>query len=524
MNQMSGTVAIHSAEEAQPQRTAPIGLLVSAITTIGQLVVPLVVAGVALRDNPFGVGGLAVAILAILAANVGAAYLRWLRLIYTTGAEDIRVESGIISRAARSVPYERIQDVSLEQKLLPRLFGLVEAKFETGAGGGDDLKLAYLTEDQGEALRRLIRERREEEAASIAKADGEAAAREAVGEDAQTIFAMDTKRLTTFGLFEFSLAVFAVLGGLMQYADTFIGIELWDVDLWQGWIESQSGLLSSFGFVAQIAGVIAGLIALIVIGSATGLVRTFLRDWGFVLEKTTRGFRRRRGLFTKTDVVMPVHRVQALVLGTGWLRYRFGWHDLKFVSLAQDAGSSSHVVAPFAQMEELEPIIRAAKFEPPSEGLDWHNASRKYRVDFAAIDGGVFALIAVILAVLIGTGAIGTGFVYAAFVPLVPLALSIFLVAANLYAWQFHRHALSASQIFGRKGLLSPATRIASRVKLHSVEIVQGPIAQRRGYATLHLGLAGGTFSIPGLPIERSRELKSAILHSIASRDFSALA
>lgn len=513
MNQMSGTVANHSAEEAKPQRTAPIGLLVSAITTIRQLVVPLVVAGVALRDNPFGVGGLVAAILAILVANVGAAYLRWLRLTYTTGAEDIRVESGIISRAARSVPYERIQDVSLEQKLLPRLFGLVEAKFETGAGGGDDLKLAYLTEDQGEALRRLIRERREEEAASIAQADGEAAAHEAVDDDAQTIFAMDTKRLTTFGLFEFSLAVFAVLGGLMQYADTFIGIELWDVDLWQGWIESQSGLLSSFGFVAQIAGVIAGLIALIVIGSATGLVRTFLRDWGFVLEKTARGFRRRRGLFTKTDVVMPVHRVQALVLGTGWLRYRFGWHDLKFVSLAQDAGSSSHVVAPFAQMEELEPIIRAAKFEPPSEDLDWYHASRKYRFDNAVIEGGFFTLAAIPVAI---------------FAPLpfvsIPLGLAAFFAAANLYAWQFHRHALSATQIFSRKGLLSPATSIASRIKLHSVEVVQGPIAQRRGYATLHLGLAGGTFSIPGLPIERSRELKSAILHSIASRDFSALA
>nr|WP_298898041.1 PH domain-containing protein [uncultured Altererythrobacter sp.] len=520
---MSGEVATHSAEDTQAQRTAPIGLLITAITSLRQGVIPIAIGAYTFRDNLVGMGGVIALLLVVFGVSVGIAYLSWLRRTYTTGTEDIRVESGIISRAARSVPYERIQDVSLEQKLLPRLFGLVEVKFETGAGGADDLKLAYLTEDQGEALRRLIRARREEEAASAAQVAGEAAAPEVEDEEAETIFAMDTQRLTTFGLFEFSLAVFAVLGGLMQYADTFIGIELWDVDLWQGWIESQSGLLSSFGFVAQIAGVIAGMVALIMIGSVTGLVRTFLRDWGFVLEKTARGFRRRRGLFTKTDVVMPTHRVQALVLGTGWLRYRFGWHGLKFVSLAQDAGSSSHVVAPFAQLEEIEPIIRAAKFEPPSEDLDWRHASRKYRFDSAAIEGGIFAFIAVILATLIGTGIIGEGFVYAAFLPLIPLSLSIFFTGANLYAWQFHRHALSGSQIFGRKGLISPATRVASRVKLHSVEIVQGPIAQRRGYATLHLGLAGGAFSIPGLPIKRARELKSAILHSIASRDFSQL-
>jgi putative membrane protein len=323
---------------------------------------------------------------------------------------------------------------------------------------------------------------------------------------------MGPRRLITFGLFEFSLAVFAVIGGLFQYADTFMGIELWDADLWQGWIESQQGWVSGLGAMAQVVSAIAGLAALLVIGFATGLVRTFLRDWGFALEKTARGFRRRRGLFTKTDVVMPVHRVQALVLGTGWLRYRFGWHDLKFVSLAKDAGSSSHVVAPFAQMEEIDPIIRAANFTPPSGDLDWRHASRNYRFDSAAIEGGFFALLAIPVA----------AFAPAPFV-LIPLTLAAFFAAANLYAWQFHRHALSRTQLFGRRGLLSPSTKIASRVKLHSVEIAQGPIAQRRGYSTLHLGLAGGTFAIPGLPIERAQELRSAILESIAATDFSQL-
>lgn len=510
------------AREAAPRRTAPIGLVVSAIASLRQTVVPLVIGGFAFRDNLPNLGWLFVILLLFLAFNIGVAYLRWLRRTYTTGVEDIRVESGIVSRAARSVPYERIQDVSLEQRLLPRVFGLVEVKFETGAGGADDLKLAYLTESEGEALRQLIRERREEEAAaSVGSADGGSAAPVAE-ERGDTIFAMDTRRLTTFGFFEFSLAVFAVIGGLAQYAETFIGMEVWDPDLWFGLVQSQQGALESLGFAGQVISAIAGLIALLVIGSATGLIRTFLRDWGFVLEKTARGFRRRRGLFTKTDVVMPTHRVQALVLGTGWLRYRFGWHGLKFVSLAQDAGSSSHVVAPFAQLEEIDPVIRAAQFEPPSQSLDWHHASRKYRFDSAVIEGGIFVLIAVVLAGLVGAGVI-SGFDYAPLVPLAPLAAAALFVAANLYAWQFHRHALSATQIFARKGLLSPVTRIAARVKLHSVEIVQGPIARRRGYATLHLGLAGGGFSIPGLPLGRARELKLAILDSIATRDFSQL-
>lgn len=500
-------------DDGAPRRTAPVGLLVSAIGSLRQSVIPIAAGFFALRDQMSGLGAIAAVALAVVAINMGIAWLAWLRRTYTTGAEDIRVESGIVSRAARSVPYERIQDVSLEQKFLPRLFGLVEVKFETGAGGADDLKLSYLTEAQGEALRRLIRERREDEAGDLpaVAVPGEAVPAPAE-ESSEVLFAMDGRRLSTFGLFEFSLAVFAVLGGAAQYLDDFAGIELWDPKLWAGLAQSQQGKIAALGPMAQALSAVAGIAALLVVGSATGLVRTALRDWGFVLERTARGFRRRRGLFTRTDVVMPRHRVQAVEIGTGLVRYRFGWHGLKFVSLAQDAGSSSHVVAPFAQMEEIEPIIRAAGLAPPDAGLEWRQASRAYRNDTALIEGGIFALLAVPVAI---------------FAPLpfvvVPLALATFFAGANLYAWQFHRHALSASQLFGRRGLLSPRTQIASRVKLHSVEIAQGPLARRRGYATLHLGLAGGTFAISGLPLERARELRGAILHSIAAQDFSRL-
>lgn len=500
--------------QSTAQRTDPRSFLVRGLTMLGQLAVPIALAMVTIFDDGEFAERLLYflpLVLAVVGANFAIAYLRWLRLTYTTGAEDIRVESGIVSRAARSVPYERIQDVSLEQKFIPRLLGLVEVKFETGAGGADDLKLAYLSEAQGEALRRLVRARREDEAAQT---PGEDAAPSAVADEAgEVLFAMDGRRLLTLGLFEFSLAAVAVLFGATQQFEFLLPFDFWDFDEWRHVLAGPGAWLAGLGFAAQVIGAVIASLSLIALGFATGLVRTLLRDWGFVLEKTARGFRRRRGLFTRTDVVMPVHRVQAVELGTGWLRYRFGWHGLKFVSLAQDAGSLSHVVAPLAQLDEIDPIIRAAGFAPPAADLEWHRASRNYRFDSAALEGGFFALAAIPVAV----------FAPAPFV-LIPLALAGMAIASSLYGWQFHRHALSAKQIFARRGWFSPRTQLASRVKLHSVEIAQGPIAQRRGYATLHLGLAGGALAIPGIPLARARELRGAIIESIAAKDFSQLA
>ncbi|MEM7688516.1 MAG: PH domain-containing protein [Pseudomonadota bacterium] len=506
--------------DAQPQRTAPLGLIVGALSSAQNAIFPAIAVGFGANRGGLGVLLSLAMAGAVIFLGTFMAYLRWKRLTYTIGEQDIRVESGILSRSARSVPYERIQDVSLEQKLLPRLLGLVSVKFETGAGGGDDLALTYLVEAEGERLRELVRERRDDphSGAETSNAQEKATAPERADEG-EALFTMGPRRLVTFGLFEFSLAVFAVLAGLLQYLDTFFEIEIWDVDFWRELAEEQGGWLFELGAYAQALSVIVGLILVVLIGMGTGLFRTFSREWGFRLERTARGFRRRRGLFTRTDVVMPVHRVQGLTIGTRFLRYRFGWHSLKFVSLAQDAGSSSHVVAPFAQLDELDPVVEAAGFSRPTENAEWHRASRAWLNATIAIDLAIFAV-----AMLIAVGATET------FAPewtmaatLAILAVAIITLVAEMLSWQFKKHALETDQIASVSGLFAPKTEVAKRVKLHSVEIAQGPIGKRCGYATLHLGMAGGEMEIEGVELERARKVRALVLETIAQTDFSQL-
>jgi putative membrane protein len=214
-------------------------------------------------------------------------------------------------------------------------------------------------------------------------------------------------------------------------------------------------------------------------------------------------------LLTRTDVVMPVHRVQALVIGTGLLRYRFGWHGLSFVSLAQDDKNESHVVVPFAKMDEIAPVVAAAGFHLPDAATGWQKASKRYLIDRAALSASG------LLALAVGAATFGVAFI--------PIGLAVMVAGANLYAWEFRRHALDNSQIFATTGLMSPTSRIATRLRLHSVEIAQGLLGQWGGYATVHLGLAGGAFSIPGVPLAEARMLRASVLDTIAATDYSRL-
>jgi len=497
--------------ETGERRTEPVGLVLRAIGGLRQLIPVVIALALALRNEGSWLLAAIPLALMLFGASVFFTWLQWHRLTYRVGAEDIRVESGVLSRAARSVPYERIQDVSLEQGPLARLFGLVEVRFETGAGGKDELTLAYLKEAEGERLREVVRDRKD----GVLVSSGRAGA-EADEPGAEVLFAMGPRRLVTFGLFEFSLAVVAVVAGAVQQFDFLLPFDPWDFDEWQHRLAGPGAWLSGLGQTAQIVGGVIAAGSLLVLGFATGLVRTALRDWGFVLERTAKGFRRRRGLLTRTDVVMPAHRVQALAYGTGIVRRRFGWHGLKFVSLAQDAGAASHDVAPFAKWEELEPIARAAGFAAPTEDLDWHRASARYRVDSALMAGAIAGAIA--LAALIVLSATGGA---SPLLALIPLGIALPLAAWQWFLWRFERHTLDDSQVYARHGWLAPRTDVASRIKLQSVEIAQGPIARRRGYATLHLGLAGGKLAIAGIPLARAQELRAAILQSITTQDFS---
>lgn len=513
---VSGVPRVAPKAEAQPRRTAPLSVLVGTVQSAQGAILPAIFVAFSTGSSGIWIGlaaGLALALIGTVFS-----YISWRRLTYTIREQDIRVESGVLSRSARSVPYERIQDVSLEQSLIPRLFGLVAVKFETGAGGGEDLSLAFLTEQQGEELRQLVRARREEQDASEPGAPPRDATTGAE-EHAETLFAMGPRRLVTFGLFEFSLAVFAVLGGLTQYADNFVDFEIWDPEVWEVLLEDQADWIATLGPNMQVIGAIAGLVGVFLIGSATGLVRTFTREWDFLLERTPRGFRRRRGLFTRTDVVMPIHRVQGLKIGTGAIRYRFGWHSLRFVSLAQDAGASSHVVAPFAKLREIEPIVEAAGFHLPGGGADWHRASEKYLFD-SAMGNALLFLLAAVAAGISTSISVPEYTSLAVSIPLVMAGLSALLTALG---WRYRRHALDQTQIMARSGVLSPKSQIATRLKLHSVEIAQGPIARLRGYATLHLGQAGGVFAIPGVPVDRARDVRRRVLETIAATDFSQL-
>ncbi|HEX9932210.1 MAG TPA: PH domain-containing protein, partial [Allosphingosinicella sp.] len=130
----------------------------------------------------------AMALVGIAVAGI-AALLSWWRFRYGVGEREIVIESGVVRRQRRVIPFERVQDIAIERRLLARMFGTAHVKIETGGAKADEGHLDSIALADAFALRDVIRGAR--------TADG---AGEAAGEaEEPLLFAMDVPRVLFSG-------------------------------------------------------------------------------------------------------------------------------------------------------------------------------------------------------------------------------------------------------------------------------------------------------------------------------------
>lgn len=484
MNDIVST-ADEPSESVEPetpyQHLHPLSIVLNSVSLLARNIIVIGVLYFSLFDQNLLHTGLAA--LVIVAVVFGITALIWSRFTYQVEAKEIRIKSGLLNRNNRSIPFDRIQDVSLEQKLLSRLMGLTTVRFETGSGGGEDGALDALSLSDGEAMRDVVRDYKSGLTAAIEPGSSSASVPEIA-----PIFAMDNRRILIAGLFNFSFILLAIIGTIAQNLDFLLPEGFFDP---RNWIEavSRQESLNGLSAAARIGGIVAAIASLIAIGFISGIIRTFIREYRFRLDHVDTGqpgFRRRRGLFTLTDMVMPIHRVQAAIISTGPIRQYFGWYQLKFQSLAGDqSGETDHSAAPCATPLEIEPIIDETQIDPLPDGLDFHRVNQAH-----------WWRDAVIIWLVLKIAALGLGFfVHTGLLAIIILAPP--LIVLQYLNWRHHQYALTTNQLFVRSGWWRRKLTILPLRKIQTTDISQSPLDHPLDLATLTIGVAGGSALAP---------------------------
>jgi putative membrane protein len=415
-------------------------------------------------------------------------WLAWRRFRYGAGESEIVIESGILSRNRRTIPFDRVQDVDVERTFLARLFGLARVRIETGAGGKDEGLLDSVTLAEAQRLREIVR-------AFHAGAPQAEAMVEAAPEG-RILYALGVPRLLLFGLFSFSLVYIAGAFALLQTFDGLLPFDIYDPARWIGLIGDYLPQRFTLAAIAVV------LVLAIVLGSLAGLAQTAARDFGFRLSIEGGRFRREHGLFTRREAVIPRRRVQLAAVETGPVRRFFGWSGLWFQTLGSGGERSGRqAAAPFADREEIAGILAEAgayRLPPPPELA---MVSRRHII--RSIAANLLPLSALIV-------------VASFWIPelLFLLALLPLLAAVVAVERRFHRYALDEDLLFVARGVWRQRLWLVPVANVQAMSISRGPIQRRLGLATLSLDTAGA----PALKGARIIDLRDSDAEGLAAR------
>ena len=275
------------------------------------------------------VGPIAWLLLALLVAGAVYGAASWLRTKYWIEADELRVDTGVVSRQSRRIRVDRLQGIDISQPFVARIFGLAELKMDV-AGGGSRRGVAGVPAapgGPGPAVRAAVPPRRGpgEERRATPATPGDAGPVAVAPSPDRVLLSLDP------GMLVVSLLLSAEFGAFLVSTLVFAGL---------------------FAFFGQIVGGLAAAVPLLG-GLAVTLFRKLSAYYRFTVAETSAGLQVRRGLFELDAQTIAVSRVQGVVVTEPLLWRRLGWAkvDVALAGYARGDGDgkpSASTVMPVA--------------------------------------------------------------------------------------------------------------------------------------------------------------------------------
>ena len=251
-------------------------------------------------------------LLTLLVAGAAYGTASWMRTKYWIEADELRVDTGVVSRQSRRIRVDRLQGIDIVQPFVARLFGLAELRMDVAGGGSREGSLAFLSLKDAQDLRATLLAKRDAVRSGRTAAVDEQAAPQAPSAPAQerVVARLDLGRLVASLLLSPETGAFVVAAVLFSVL---------------------------FATVGGIGGAAGGFP--VVVGLAATQLRKVSAYYDFTVAETETGLQLRRGLFDRSTQTITLARVQGVVISEPLLWRGLGWARLD-VSVAGYADGS----------------------------------------------------------------------------------------------------------------------------------------------------------------------------------------
>ena len=435
---------------------------------------------------------------------------------YRLSATTVEVKSGIFKKKHVDLPFNRIQNIKIEQPFYYRLFGFATMAFDSGGSLAQEARLIGLPLSFAQSLQVQINDIKAhiapEQIATGDSQDTSPTMNATQSHSNETV--VNTRSLSDLVFHGItSNRIFILLAGLAPFVDNIIGfigdkLASWGIDVGHT-IESESFIILAI-YAISLFLICVGLITVL------SIIGAIIMFYGYTLSRTTEKFIRRSGLITKHEISVTFSRIQVAIMKQDWLDIVFGRFNLKMEQLngqianANPGAANNKLMVPSVFAYECRDILEHVFPQHGLHDIEFLHISKRFITRHLSI----FAIPMSIL----------TGFLvwnHIQGIPvnwLYPIVFACIWSALIVLRWWRWGYAVNGTYIYIRKGLFGADRYCIPIDKVQRVTFSQSVFMEKAQLASLKIQLASGSYSIPLINADLAQNIQTYVLYNVESK------
>lgn len=435
-------------------------------------------------------------------------YLSYKKFKFSIQEDAFHLDSGVIKLSHIEIPFERIQNINLQQNVLQQLLNVVGFDIETAGEGTAEIKIKALDKEFANALKaKLIEEKNKVQGAELNLDEDKPSeiTEQTPSKEDTLLFQLDFKTLIKVGissnLFKGVGLLLAFLAYLYNFIMDFL-TTIFDLNLEE---DFKNRIPETLSFISLV------IIVVFIAGFLITVLTTVLKYYNLKIFKNQQNYEVVYGLFKRENKVIKKTKTQIFEIRTNPVKELFKIRSV-FVSQASSKQlTEKQKIGLVGLSKENLGILFHSLFHLELSDLNYELSRSQPRLFFRYFYKN--------LAIVIGLSA-AAYFVYFNWVSIV--GLIIILLGLSWIAFLRVKKSsigFNSDLISIRKGSIDTKFKIIEIHKLQSVRLSRNIFQQYNGHADLNLETASGTVTIEYLKVKEAVELLNYFIYKVESTD-----
>lgn len=437
-------------------------------------------------------------------------YLSYKKFKFSIQEDAFHLDKGVIKLSHIEIPFERIQNINLQQNILQQVLNVVGFDIETAGEGIAEIKIKALDKDFANALKaKLIEQKEKAEGGEETTSENDLESSESGQSEAKSsvassrLFQLDFKTLVKVGISSNLFKGVGLLMAFFAYLYNFVMdflTNIYDLNLEEDFKER---IPETITFITIL---IAGVL---IVGFLITVLTTVLKYFDLKIIKNQNNYEVEHGLFKKVNKVIKKTKTQIFEIRTNPIKNLFKIRSVHVSQASSNQVTEKQKINLVGLSKENLELLFDSLFQLELHDQTYDIVNSRNRLFFRYFYKSLFLMTGLSVAAYL---------IYFNWVSISALLL-IFstLIYLSILRVRKSNIGFNSNLISIRKGSLDTKFKIIEIHKIQSVKLTRNIFQQYNGHADLMIETASGTVSVEYLELTEAIDVLNYLIYKVES-------